>query len=41
MAEHEDLHRGPQRRAIPRMLLFIVAIVAIAIGILVWFALGN
>ncbi len=41
MADHEDFHRGPQRRAIPRMLLFIAGIVLIAIAILLWFALGN
>jgi len=41
MAEHEDLHKGPQRQAIPRMATFILVIVLIAIGILCWFALGN
>jgi hypothetical protein len=41
MAEHDEFHRGPQRRAIPRMLMFIGTIVVIAILILVWFALGR
>jgi hypothetical protein len=41
MAEHDEFHRGPQRQAIPRMLMFIGAIVAIAIGILFWFMFGN
>ena len=41
MADHEEFHRGPQRQAIPRMLLFIAAIVLLAIAILLWFALGN
>ena len=41
MTQHDPFHRGPQRRAIPRMLLFIAALVVIAIGILLWFALGN
>jgi hypothetical protein len=27
MAEHDEFHRGPQRRAIPRMLMFIGTIV--------------
>lgn len=41
MADQEQFHRGPQRRAIPRMLIFIGTIVVIALGILLWFALGN
>jgi hypothetical protein len=41
MAEHDEFHRGPQRQAIPRMLWFIAAIVMLAIGIMLWFALGN
>ena len=41
MAEHDEFHRGPQRQAIPRMLLFIAVILVIALAILAWFALGN
>jgi hypothetical protein len=41
MAEHEEFHRGPQRQAIPRMLMFIGTIIVIAIGILFWFMFGN
>lgn len=41
MADDDAFHRGPQRQAIPRMLLFIGAIVLIAIAIMAWFALGN
>lgn len=41
MADRHDLHCRPQRRALPRMVTFIAMIVLIAIGIMLWFALGN
>ncbi len=41
MGDHDAFHRGPQRQAIPRMLMFIGAIVVIAIAIMAWFALGR
>lgn len=41
MSDQNEFHQGPQREAIPRMLIFIATIVALAIGILLWFALGN
>jgi hypothetical protein len=41
MAEHDEFHHGPQRQAIPRMMMFIGTIVVIAIGILFWFMFGN
>lgn len=41
MAEHDEFHRGPQRQAIPRMLMFIGTIVVVAICILFWFMFGN
>ncbi len=41
MAEHDAFHRGPQRRAIPRMLLFIATMVVIAIALLLWYLSAN
>lgn len=41
MADRNPLHPGPQRRAVPRMLAFHVALVLIAIGVLLWFTLGR
>lgn len=41
MADHDELHKGPQREAIPRMLIFIGTVVVIAIAILAWFAVGR
>lgn len=41
MADRNPLHRGPQRQAVPRMLLFLVALVVIAVAVLVWYSLGR
>lgn len=43
MAVPDDnpLHHGPQRRAVPGMLIFLAALALIAIGIVVWYSLGN
>ena len=38
MADRDD---RPQRDALPRMMMFVGAITAIALAILAWFALGN
>jgi hypothetical protein len=41
MADHEKFNDGPQRQAIPRMLIFIGMIVLLALAIMAWFAFGN
>lgn len=37
MADNDDLHQGPQRQAIPAMLVFLLVIGLIAIAIVAWF----
>lgn len=41
MADQDNFDDRPQRNALPRMMMFVAAIVAIALAILAWYALGN
>ncbi|MFG6281687.1 hypothetical protein [Sphingomonas sp. S6] len=41
MPDQNPLHRGPQRRAVPRMLTFIATIVLIAVALVVGFTFAR